>query len=228
MDPDFLLLQMNDSLFPIGAYSHSYGLETYIQKDIVHNTETAKTYIERRLTYNFLYADLLAASLSYDAALKKDLEGLCRIEDSMEASRVPREIREASAKLGNRFLKTVSLFEEVKENAFFEEFVKARSGKTACHPVTYGLICACTEISKEKCLSNYLYSQASQMVTTCVKAIPISQSDGQRILYELEPLFHELLEKVVKLTEDDLCRSTPGFDLRSIQHERLYSRLYMS
>ena len=27
----FLLLQVNDALFPIGAYSHSYGLETYIQ-----------------------------------------------------------------------------------------------------------------------------------------------------------------------------------------------------
>ena len=25
----FLLLQVNDALFPIGAYSHSYGLETY-------------------------------------------------------------------------------------------------------------------------------------------------------------------------------------------------------
>lgn len=52
MDPYFLLLQMNDSLFPIGAYSHSYGLETYIQRDIVHDTKTAKTYIEKRLKYN--------------------------------------------------------------------------------------------------------------------------------------------------------------------------------
>ncbi|MEE3420715.1 MAG: urease accessory protein UreF [Lachnospiraceae bacterium] len=228
MDPYFLLLQMNDSLFPIGAYSHSYGLETYIQRDIVHDTKTAKTYIEKRLKYNFLYADLLAAALSYDAAAKKDLETVCRIEDSMEASRVPREIREASAKLGNRFMKTVSLFREIRENAFFCEFVRARASSTTCHPVTYGLLCACAGISKEKCLMNYLYSQASQMVTTCVKAIPISQSDGQRILYELEPLFHDILAKIAGLTEDDLCRSTPGFDLRSIEHERLYSRLYMS
>ena len=27
----FLLLQVNDALFPIGGYSHSYGLETYIK-----------------------------------------------------------------------------------------------------------------------------------------------------------------------------------------------------
>ena len=45
----FLLLQVNDSLFPIGGYSHSYGLETYIQKG-----KTADAYIRRRLRYNFL------------------------------------------------------------------------------------------------------------------------------------------------------------------------------
>ena len=33
----FYLLQVNDALFPIGGYSHSMGLETYIQKDIVHD-----------------------------------------------------------------------------------------------------------------------------------------------------------------------------------------------
>ena len=38
----FLLLQINDSLFPIGGYSHSYGLETYIQKGIVQDLETAE------------------------------------------------------------------------------------------------------------------------------------------------------------------------------------------
>ena len=57
----FLLLQINDSLFPIGGYSHSYGLETYIQKGIVQDLETAEEYIRKRLSYNFLYTDLLAA-----------------------------------------------------------------------------------------------------------------------------------------------------------------------
>ena len=49
----FLVLQMNDSLFPIGAYSHSYGLETYIQKGIVKDAETAEKYLKMRLQYNF-------------------------------------------------------------------------------------------------------------------------------------------------------------------------------
>ena len=35
----FFLLQVNDALFPIGGYSHSYGLETYIQKGLVHDED---------------------------------------------------------------------------------------------------------------------------------------------------------------------------------------------
>lgn len=41
----FFLLQVNDALFPIGGYSHSQGLETYIQQGIVHDEETAAEYI---------------------------------------------------------------------------------------------------------------------------------------------------------------------------------------
>ena len=45
----FMLFQINDSLFPIGAYSHSYGLETYIQKKLVTNVDTAFEYLKCNL-----------------------------------------------------------------------------------------------------------------------------------------------------------------------------------
>ena len=50
----FFLLQVNDALFPIGGYSHSYGLETYIQKGIVHDEDRADEFFQSRLEYNFL------------------------------------------------------------------------------------------------------------------------------------------------------------------------------
>ena len=41
----FFLLQVNDALFPIGGYSHSQGLETYIQQGSVCDEKTAAEYI---------------------------------------------------------------------------------------------------------------------------------------------------------------------------------------
>ena len=66
------------------------------------------------------------------------------------------------------------------------------------------------------------------MVTNCVKTIPLSQSDGQKLLLSLHGLMEELVRQAEEAEEEMLCVSTPGFDLRSIQHEELYSRIYMS
>ena len=115
---NFYLLQINDALFPIGAYSHSQGLETYIQRGIVHDEATAKEYIHHKIRWNLAFTELLAARLSYLAAAYGDLEQLLSIEEILEASRIPMEQREAARKMGSRFAKTIEKLErEMVKNA---------------------------------------------------------------------------------------------------------------
>lgn len=226
---DFYLLQVNDALFPIGGYSHSQGLETYIQKGLVRDEESAREYIENRLRWSLAYTDLLAVRLSYEYAREQDLEALARLEETMEASRVPAEQREAARKMGSRFAKTIEKLEiPACEKGIFRKFLEQRKRKTVSHSCIYGVFCACMEIEKEECLAHYLYAQTSAMVTNCVKTVPLSQTAGQKLLCGFFREFEEILAEVVTYTEQDLCLSAPGFDLRGIQHERLYSRLYMS
>jgi len=106
-EKQFYLLQVNDALFPIGGYSHSQGLETYIQRGIVHNVDTAREYITHKIKWNLAYTELLAARLAYEAAEKKDLQELLYLEELLEASRIPMEQREAARKMGSRFAKTI-------------------------------------------------------------------------------------------------------------------------
>ena len=101
-EKQFYLLQVNDALFPIGGYSHSQGLETYIQRGIVHNVDTAREYITHKIKWNLAYTELLAARLAYEAAEKKDLQELLYLEELLEASRIPMEQREAARKMGSR------------------------------------------------------------------------------------------------------------------------------
>ena len=97
-EKQFYLLQVNDALFPIGGYSHSQGLETYIQRGIVHDVNTAREYITHKIKWNLAYTELLAARLAYEAAEKKDLQELLYLEELLEASRIPMEQREAARK----------------------------------------------------------------------------------------------------------------------------------
>ena len=67
-EKQFYLLQVNDALFPVGGYSHSQGLETYIQRGIVHDEDTAREYIMHKIKWNIGYTELLAARLAYEAS----------------------------------------------------------------------------------------------------------------------------------------------------------------
>lgn len=224
----FFLLQVNDALFPIGGYSHSYGLETYIQKGIVHDEDSAEEFIHKRLEYNFLYNEFLAVRLGWEYAVRGDLTAISRLEEIMEAGKIPRETREASRKLGSRFIKTLSALEIPRENRVFEEYREARKGKSVHHAVAYGVFCGAAGITREEALEHFLYAQTSAMVTNCVKTIPLSQSSGQKLLSGCYPLLQKLTREVKELGEEWLGLSSPGFDLRCMQHEGLYSRIYMS
>lgn len=224
----FFLLQVNDALFPIGGYSHSYGLETYIQKGIVHDEDSAEEFIHKRLEYNFLYNEFLAVRLGWEYAVSGDLMAISRLEEIMEAGKIPRETREASRKLGSRFIKTLSALEIPRENRVFEEYREAQKGKSVHHAVAYGVFCGAAGITREEALEHFLYAQTSAMVTNCVKTIPLSQSSGQKLLSGCYPLLQKLTREVKELGEEWLGLSGPGFDLRCMQHEGLYSRIYMS
>ena len=160
------------------------------------------------------------------------------LDEIYGASRGPFELREGSRKLATRFEKTTDAFCEIPllANGTHGENSTGRASemhgaKTAAYqavyfPVAYGAHCAERGIPLEECLAAFTYSQVSARVTTCVKLVPLSQSEGQRILYSLMKNFSDIVAKCFTLRENDLCRSSPGLDLRAMQHEYLYSRLY--
>lgn len=224
----FLLLQVNDALFPIGAYSHSYGLETYIQKNLLASLEDVWGFLRCRMCYGFCYNEFLSVRLAYEYAQAGQIQELQELEDLLEAGRVPKETREAGHKLGSRFVKTVTGMNILYENDSFQAYYARRKDRTMAHSIVYGVFCAAVGIPYEDAMEHYLYAQTSSMITNCVKSIPLSQTDGQHLLYKSQELFPELLEQVKGLTKDELCLSVPGMDIRCMQHEGLYSRIYMS
>ena len=321
----FELLQLNDATFPIGSYTFSWGLETFVQQGIIHDSKSAEAFIGSELSGSFLYSDLLAVRLAWEASgvgsageahcasgvgsaremycasgicnageahcasgvgrageahcasgVGKAGEAYCAsgvgsvgeahsasctgnapepnnaslvctvpswqklqaLDEIYGASRGPFELREGSRKLATRFEKTTDAFCEIPllANGTHGENSTGRTSemhgaKTTAYqavyfPVAYGTHCAERGIPLEECLAAFTYSQVSARVTTCVKLVPLSQSEGQRILYSLMKIFSDIVAKCFTLSENDLCRSSPGLDLRAMQHEYLYSRLY--
>ena len=218
MNIDFFeLLQLNDATFPIGSYTHSWGLETFVQRGIIFNEASAESYFRIELKTNFLTNEFLAVRLAYEAAKNKKWNEVKKIDSIYNASRNAKEVREGSKKLGARFLKTLSVWNDTRKLQKLHHF-----------PVVYGSYCAQNGMDEDTVLKAFLYSQISSRITTAVKLVPLSQTEGQKILHGLFNEFEKLLDQVKTLKEKDLCRSSPKSEILCMQHEYLYTRLYMS
>ena len=226
---DFELLQLNDSTFPIGAYTLSWGLETFVQQKIIHDSQTALEYLESEISSSFLTNELLPARLSYEYAQNALWNKVQELDEIYNAAKSAKEIRVGSKKITARFYKTISLWLGEGSAPSNETNEMSKNLSLLTHfPIIYGAYCALKNIPLESALKTFLYSQFSARVTTLVKLIPLSQNEGQKILHSLFENFDQILSDVTELGEDDLCRSCPSSEIRGMQHEYLYTRLYMS
>jgi len=221
------LLQLSDPTLPIGGYAHSAGLETYVQQGIVHNRATANEFVKEMLSRNLRYTDAALVSMSFDAAAADDLETILQLDRECTAVKLPKEIRQASQKLGMRLIK---VFHSVCNHPLADAYKTAIEKKEACghYCIAFGLFALALGITKKDALAGFYYNAAAGMVTNSVKLIPLGQQDGQEILFSLQPLINELVEKTMAPDKELIGLCCTGFDIRCMQHEGLYSRLYMS
>lgn len=221
------LLQLSDPTLPIGGYAHSAGLETYVQQGVVYDKVTAKEFITSMLTGNIQYTDAAFASLAYDGAEEDDSSSILKLDEECTAVKLPREMRQASQKLAMRLMK---IFQPLCKSSIGEKYrTSVELKKSAGHYcIVFGLYAQALGIPKREALSGFYYNAAAGFVTNSVKLIPLGQQDGQELLFSLQTLIKELVEGTMRPDRNLLGLCCPGFDISSMQHEQLYSRLYMS
>ena len=169
-------------------------------------------------------SDCVALRASYGAGLQEILQ----VDRLLTATRIPRELRAASASTGKRFLLSVAALgvEETTLSAFTEAVRDGRSpGNLA---VGYGVAAPALGLDLEDAIRGHLYTSASSLVAAGQKLIPLGGSAAQRVLFELGEEIERAIEISGKMEADEMYAFAPTIDARSMMHERQRTRLYIS
>lgn len=227
---DFALLQLfqiHDSAFPIGSYTQSYGMETYIQEDIIRTKDDLIDFCKSFLFHNLVRSDAILIQEAYAAAVEQDVDKLLELEQLCGAMKLAKESREASVNLGKQFIRTVSPLGTDEFLAEWKERIDAGTIK-GHYAVLYGIYSATTGVSVHHAVMMYLYASVSGLVQNAVRAVPFGQNTGVQVVNELIQPVTEAANLVATLTLDDITNNALGIELASMKHEYLFSRLFIS
>lgn len=218
-------IQVCESTFPIGTYTLSNGLETYIQHKNVYDEITlehyAKNYLQL-LPFNDLGIMVLAQKNATD---EQFLVTLDKISNALKASF---EVRSSTKKLCNRFLNIVAEFgyDLANLNAY-KKNIQAKNA-VGIHPIALGIFAHDICVENFTAANIYAYSLLNSVVINGVKMIPLSQKSGQKILSKIEKKIIDAAKFSQKIELKNLGVNGTSFDISCMEHEELYSRLYMS
>src|SRR5260221_2378599 len=172
------LLQLSDPALPIGGYAHSGGLETYVQEGVVCDRRSAGRFVRDMLSANVYYRDAALAGWAHSAVCAGDHNRLMELHRLCGAVKMPKEIGEASRKLGGRLLKIFGAICDRKG-----------SGPAPRHyTVAFGYCAAVLGIGLREAVSGCYYNAAAGMESNCGKVLPMGQQDVEELLFDVDQL----------------------------------------
>jgi len=221
------LLQLSDQLFPTGAYAFSHAIETYVEQGVVHDRASCQRWLENVCRYSLGPGDMVFCANAFRLAADCQLDDLRTLDRRLTAFKIARELRQESQRTGQAFLRASLSLQPLPLVKAFLSMVQ--QGEVAGHhAIAFGIVTQQLGVPQTHALQGYGYQAVAGWVAAALRLVPLGQTDGQRLLHDLAPVVSDVIARCHDLLPEDAWSSTPGLDLRSMQHERQYSRLFRS
>ena len=223
----YRLLQISDSAFPRGAFAHSHGLEAYVQEGRVASAEALEEFISSVLRHGAATLDGVYLREAFLSKEESDLDRVIALDRAYDAARPVKSLREASRSVGRQFLRTARGF---IDDPFLDDLEAGARTDRVCaqYPLALGCVASSLGIGCAGALESFCYGVASGLVSAAVRLVPLGQTEGQRVLSNLEGEVRGATARALALPMEDAHSLGPGHEIRAMAHQRLHTRLFVS
>ena len=233
------LMWLASPALPVGGFSYSEGLEAAVDTGRVHHEHSAAAWLTDQLHLSLARADLAVVARAVPAWQRHDLARVQELNDWVRHTRETSELRLQAEQMGR------SLVEWLKQRTGLAAPHEADARLAACAalapaptwPMAFALAVAqslpqgaggtAPEHLREALLI-FAFGWAENMVQAAIKAVPLGQTAGQRILQALIDEIPQAIEHALSLADSQRQAFTPMLAILSSRHETQYSRLFRS
>jgi urease accessory protein len=199
------LLQLADSALPVGAASHSFGLESLVEEGLLP-VDALEEFL----------ADWLEEGAVVDAAFcraaHQDRTPWTELNALLSARKPARESREASLMMGRRLLQLAA------------RLVDLEPGE-AHYACAFGRVAARVGVEEDAAVLAFLQQTVAGWISACQRLMPLGQTRAAQISWVLKPVMARVAGRASGLQQ-------PGLpvlpELCSMRHPHLRTRLFIS
>jgi urease accessory protein len=212
--------------FPVGAFSYSHGLEWSVEDGTISDAAALEVWLAGILRHGGGRTDAVFLAHAYRMAAADDLTSLGDVAELAAAFQPTRERHLESTAQGRAYLSTVvATWPNAKLDGLAGIFP---ADATVAYPIAVAVAAASHGIPLRPTAVAYLQAFAANLVSAGVRAIPIGQTDGQRIIARLAPVLEEIAGEALAANLSDLGGAAFRADIASMKHETQYTRLFRS
>ncbi len=217
-----VLLHLCDSLFPIGSFSHSDGLEAATASQRVRSATDLREWMEAVFDDTLSRLEGPAASQAWRAWSEARLDAVLVLDAEMHAIRPSSSGRAASRAMGTRLLKTWSA---IRPSDALPVLPGAHPRVTL--PVGFGVVAAAAGIANREMLQGFMYTRLASTVSAAMRLMPLGQHEGHRLLADVLAGVPAAVDDILR---DDrrLMSFAPALDLAAMSQQYVHSRLFRS
>ena len=218
------LLQTADALFPTGAYAHSLGFEEIVRLGVVRDENTLRDFLLQHVAPALERLELPYLRFAFHAESAREL---CVIDRQIDAWKLARETRRASAQLGVRRLKALRIISDAPALADFEAAVQ--DGRASGHHlVACALQARVQHAPLAAALAAFFSQSLAAICAAALKLIRIGQDGCQRALRAACGDAQGALRRSLAVVRQDAGCFNPMLEIASMRHERANERLFIS
>lgn len=219
------LLQLASPALPVGAYTYSQGLEWAVESGVIRDEVSAGRWIADLMQHGIgCYEAPLVAALM-EAWSSHDITEIACLNAEFLASRESGELRAETAQMGFSMRR---LLRDLRDDKLAPVASMVETMPEVAFPTVWAGIAATWQIETEAAVTAYLWSWAENQVMAALKAVPLGQAAGQRLLAKLGRQIPDAAVNAKNRPKTKWSNFTPAFAITCARHETQYSRLFRS